>query len=365
MAVVPAKTGPEAGTRLAGGAPMRLLVVDDSVTARAVFSRIVAGEADMEIAALASTAEEALQILKSDRFDVILLDLQMPGRGGLDALPELIETSQGARILVVSTLTIQGAEETLSALQLGAADTLAKPQPGSFDQSYRDRLVDKIRELGRTALRAAAPARERPPAIAPVRPASRKPAHVLAVGASTGGIHALGTLFSALPRKLHIPILVTQHLPSSFMEAFARQLQIASGRPAAVAEEGKILQADQILIAPGNAHMKVVAKSGHFVVKLDQGPVKSGCTPSVDPMFASLAEAMGPHALGVVLSGMGRDGTEGARAIVDAGGTIFAQDEASCAVWGMPGSVAVAGLASSILSPDLIADRVSSCAKAK
>jgi two-component system chemotaxis response regulator CheB len=344
---------------------MRLLVVDDSVTARAVFSRIVAGEPDMEIAALASTAEEALQILKTDRFDVILLDLQMPGRGGLDALPEMIDISRGARILVVSTLTIQGAEETLSALQLGAADTLAKPQPGSFDQTYRDRLVDKIRELGRTALRAAAPARERTPTIAPVRPTSRQPAHVLAIGASTGGIHAIGTLFAALPRKLDIPILVTQHLPSSFMEAFARQLQNASGRPAVVAEEGKILQSDQILIAPGHAHMTILAKRGHFVVKLEQYPVKSGCTPSVDPMFSSLAQAMGAHALGVVLSGMGKDGTEGAKAIVDAGGTIFAQDEASCAVWGMPGSVAVAGLAASILSPDQIAGRVAACAKAK
>lgn len=345
--------------RLAGGeTPVRVMVVDDSATARAVFSRIVRAEPDLELSALASTAEEALETLRNLRVDVILLDLEMPGMGGLDALPRMIAAVPGARIMVVSSLTVAGAEHTLAALSLGAADTLAKPQAGGFDSNYRDRLLGKIRALGRTALRSLL---HQPALSAPIRTSrigSRKFAKALAIGASTGGIHALGQFFGALPPRINLPLLVTQHLPESFMSALARQLEAASGREAILAADGMPLLPDRILIAPGNAHITVVKRSSGIEVKLDRKPAESGCMPSVDPMFASLAEAYEGHVAGVVLSGMGRDGTEGARRIVAAGGTILAQDEASSAVWGMPGSVARAGLASSILPPAQLAGRI-------
>jgi len=148
------------------------------------------------------------------------------------------------------------------------------------------------------------------------------------------------------------------------MEAFARQLRNASGRPAMLAQDGAPLIADQIYIAPGNAHLTVTERAGAYKIRLDTTPAASGCMPSVDPMFASLATAMGPHALCAILSGMGRDGTEGAQQVAAAKGTIFAQDEASCAVWGMPGSIAMAGLASAILPPHQIAGRVIQSARA-
>ena len=185
-----------------------------------------------------------------------------------------------------------------------------------------------------------------------------KRARVLAIGASTGGIHALGHFLGALPPVIGLPILVTQHLPASFMEAFARQLVSASGREAVVAEDGAELMPDRILIAPGDAHLTVVRQGKRLVVRLDRAPAASGCLPSVDPMFASLAEACDGEVLGVVLSGMGRDGADGAVRIVDAGGTVLAQDEASSAVWGMPGAVAKAGLAAAILAPDQLALRI-------
>jgi two-component system chemotaxis response regulator CheB len=346
-------------------APVRVMVVDDSAIARAVFARIVRKEPDLELAALAATAEEALGLLGTTRVDVILLDLEMPGMGGLDALPRMIAAVPGVRIMVVSSLTVAGAEHTLAALSLGAADTLAKPQAGGFDDDYRERLLLKIRALGRTALRSArlfaGPAEPRPA----VRPAALLAPRALAIGASTGGIHALTQLLGALPARIGIPILVTQHLPDSFMEALARQLHVASGREAVLAQEAMPLVPDQILIAPGDAHLTVVRRGTGVAVRLDRKPAASGCMPSVDPMFASLVDAYDGQALGIVLSGMGKDGTEGARALVGAGGTVLAQDEATCAVWGMPGSVARAGLASSILPPDQLATRIAASVRVR
>lgn len=364
MGFASAIPGPGPGASYYGEDLIRLMVVDDSVTARTVFSRIIAREDDMELVVEAATAEEALEILTVADVDVILLDLEMPGMGGLEAMPQLIKAAPHAQIMVVSGLTVEGAEPTLAALSLGAADTLAKPRPGLFDQDYRDRLLGKIRALGGKTPAVAVPsAQARRPAPPALRPASAQRPQVLAIGASTGGIHALSMLFNALPRKLDMPILVTQHLPGSFMDAFARQLQQASGRAASLAADGTVLQADHILVAPGNAHMTIVESGGRLKVKLDKTPAASGCMPSVDPMFSSLADSVGARALGIVLSGMGRDGTLGAGKIAAAGGSILVQDEATCAVWGMPGSVALAGLASSVLPPEQIAGRIAAMAK--
>lgn len=343
------RTGP-------GADPVRVLVVDDSPTVRAVFARLIGEESDLELASAEPCAEQALATLVQRAPDVILLDLDMPGMGGLDAIPRMIELAAPARILVVSSLTVRGAEHTLAALSLGAADTLAKPRPGQFDKEYRATLLRKIRLLGRVAKRArgksAVPAQ-------PLRPAAKVVPHVLAIGASTGGIHALGQLLGSLTGKVGVPILVTQHLPGSFMEPFVRQLRAASGRGALVAHEGMAVLPGQIVVAPGDAHLTVAANpQGVAVVRLHDEPAASGCRPSVDPMFGSCAAHYGAHAMGIVLSGMGRDGADGAAKIVAAGGTILAQDAASSAVWGMPGAVAGAGLASAVLPPEQIAARI-------
>jgi two-component system chemotaxis response regulator CheB len=337
--------------------PVRVLVVDDSPTVRAVFARLIEAEADLEVVSSEESAESALAALLRTSPDVILLDLDMPGMGGLDAMPRMIELAAPARILVVSSLTVRGAEQTLAALSLGAADTLAKPKPGQFDKEYRDTLLRKIRLLGRVARRV----REKsvPPAQPQLRPHPKELPHLIAIGASTGGIHALGQLLSALSPRVQLPILVTQHLPGSFMDPFVRQLRSASGRPAVVACEGMSIDRGKIIVAPGEAHLTLAADGdGTTIVRLQDGPVASGCRPSVDPMFESCARIYGAHALGVVLSGMGRDGADGAERIVRAGGTIMAQDAASSAVWGMPGAVATAGLASALLPPEQIAARI-------
>jgi two-component system chemotaxis response regulator CheB len=337
--------------------PVRVLVVDDSPTVRAVFARLIEAEADLEVTASEESAERALATLLQSSPDVILLDLDMPGMGGLDAMPRMIELAAPARVLVVSSLTVRGAEQTLAALSLGAADTLAKPKPGKFDKDYRATLLRKIRLLGRVAKRAREKAA--PAAQPPLRPHPKEAPHLIAIGASTGGIHALGQLLSSLTPRVQLPILVTQHLPGSFMDPFVRQLRAFSGRPTEVAREGMPVMPGRIIVAPGDAHLTLAADcEGTTVVRLQDGPVASGCRPSVDPMFDSCARLYGAHALGVVLSGMGRDGAEGAAKIVKAGGTIMAQDAASSAVWGMPGAVASAGLASAVLPPEQIAARI-------
>lgn len=336
--------------------PVRLMIVDDSLVARTALKRMVEGADGLEVAAVANTAESALEMLRESRVDVILLDLDMPGMGGLEALPKIIERAHSARILVVSSLTLDGAEHTLAALSLGAADTLPKPDSRGLRDGYRKVLIGKIRALGQ----AACGGNSAPPAAAAAspRPSLRRPPGVLAIGASTGGIHALTSLFAALPPRLGIPILVTQHLPAAFMAALARQLRNASGYETLVAEEGMPVEPDRILIAPADASLALARLHGRLTARLDRTPTESGCMPSVDPMFASLAEEVGDLALGVVLSGMGRDGALGAARVVAAGGSIFAQDEASCAVWGMPRAIAEAGLASAILPPQEIACRV-------
>lgn len=337
------------------GQPKRVMIVDDSLIARTVLSRILEGEPDFEIVAKATTGEMAIARLAETPADVILLDLEMPGMGGIGALPRILKMGTGAKVLVVSALTAEGAEHTLKALSMGAADTLLKPRSGEFDAGYARALVSKIRALAGhpPPPSAAAPAPKPTPRLSPpARPLA------LAIGASTGGIHALCQLLAALPRSFDLPILVAQHLPESFMETLARQLAAASGRPAGVALAGQRIQPGHIYVAPGEGHLIVRAETSGLITGIARFAAPSGCTPSVDPLFETLAEAAGGRAVGVVLSGMGRDGAIGAARLSAAGGTIFAQDAATSAVWGMPRAVAEAGLAAAVLPPVQIAGRL-------
>lgn len=344
---------------------IRLMIVDDSVVARAVLSRMVESDDAFEIAAIAGTAEDAIDALQAVRVDTILLDLEMPGAGGLRSIPRILDNACGAHIMIVSSMAEEGAEETVAALALGAADALPKPGTGRFNGRFSEVLLSRLKALGyaetvrRAAAAAPAPGLAQPVHV-PLRAMSDEPVRLLAIGASTGGIHALNSFFEALPRRIGVPILVTQHLPSPFMQVFARQLAISSRREALVAEDGMPLLPDRVIIAPGDAHLTVEQGPRGLSVRLDRGPSSSGCLPSLDPMFGSAAALLGGGAAAVVLTGMGRDGVQGAARLVAAGGSVLAQDEASSAVWGMPRAVAEAGLACAILPPDKLARRVAS-----
>lgn len=338
---------------------VRVMIVDDSLTVRTIFKRMVETDPAMVVAATASSAERGIAQLKTDTIDVVLLDLEMPGMGGLAALPQMLEAAPGVQVLVVSSLTEDGAEATLTALSTGAADTMLKPRPGGFTDDYRTQLLGKIRALGlpasaadTAASKAAAAQSDGLAALNPNHERRAKFPDVLAIGASTGGIHALGLMLRELTPAFDLPILITQHLPPSFIPVFARQIEMASGRKTHIADDGTEIRTGEIVIATGHGHMAVRRIGDRLVARISSEPARSGCLPSVDPMLSTLAQATEGRALAIILSGMGRDGLEGAHDLVAAGGSVWAQDVETSAVWGMPGAVAKAGLATYVAAPE-------------
>ena len=339
---------------------VRIMLVDDSLTVRTIFSRMIERENDMTIVATASTAEQGLVEIRRQQVDVILLDLEMPGMGGIEALPKMLRASPDTKVLVISSLTAEGAEHSVKALRMGAADTMLKPRTGGFTDDYREQLLAKIR-----ALKGLAPY-EAPREVGSKfnqRSVGKRP-QVIAIGASTGGIHALNLFLRQIPKNFELPILITQHLPESFIPVFAKQMEMAAERPAVLAARDTEIRRGMLVIAPGNGHMVVRNRHGRMITDISTHPATTGCTPSVDPMFESLAEAYEGKVAGVLLSGMGRDGTEGADAIIAAGGSVYTQSADSCAVWGMPRDITERGLASAILPPAALADKILSTAGA-
>lgn len=353
--------------------PIRVMIVDDSLTVRTILKRMVESDPALSVSATASSAETALAQLKTIPADVVLLDLEMPGMGGLRALPAMRDIAPDVQVLVVSALTQEGAETTLAALAMGAADTMLKPRPGEFTEDYRSTLIARIRALGTrandtsgeagSAASGAAPHRQLGDFDAELRGIKRP--DIIAIGASTGGIHALGQMLGEFTTALTQPILITQHLPASFMPVFARQIAAAWRRPTLIASDGMVISPGMIVVASGAGHLTIRRMGEELVVHISSAPAASGCRPSVDPMLASLAEVCGPRALAIILSGMGSDGLAGARLLHDAGGTILAQDPASSAVWGMPGVVARAGLARMVAPPETLGQAVMACAAAR
>ncbi len=335
-----------------GTPPARILIVDDSVVARAVIARMIDQGGRFTVAGAVSDVQAALGFLAGARVDIVLLDIELPGMDGLSALPDVIAAGKGAKVLVVSSAAGDGGAAAIQALALGAADTLEKPSGGHLSR-FGDLLAAKLARLVQ-----AQPGDRVAPTPAPPPFPQGDDFDVVAIGASTGGIHALSRVLRALPADFALPILITQHLPASFMPYFAAQIAVLAGRPCAVAADHMRITPGRVIIAPGDAHLRVTRLGGGAAIRLDRRPVASGCLPSVDPMLASIGQIYGARALAIVLSGMGRDGAEGARALAAAGGCVVAQDQASSVVWGMPGAVANAGIACAVLPPDVIGQLV-------
>jgi two-component system chemotaxis response regulator CheB len=341
------------------------------------------------------SGREAIDRLEQADPDVVILDVDMPDIDGITALPRLLEKKRDLVVIMASTLTRRNAEVSLRALSLGAADYIPKPDTTrevTTSTTFRQELIEKIRALGshrkrrsstvgRVSTPAAFDSRARVPTpaegvvvayvapIAPAHPADETaiklrpfallPPRALLIGSSTGGPQALKSLVSTIAGVVdHAPVLVTQHMPPTFTTILAEHLARAANRPAREAVDGESIRAGNIYVAPGGRHMRVVRRDGNPVIELDDGPMVNFCKPAVDPLFSSAAEMWGNSALAVVLTGMGADGTHGAADIVQAGGSVIAQDEATSVVWGMPGSVAHAGLCSAVLPLDQIGPKV-------
>lgn len=346
--------------------PIRVLLVDDSLVARTVLARLLENNPAFEIAGAAPTADQAIVFLATHDIDIVVLDVEMPGKDGLTALPEILAASDGTRVLIVSSAAEAGASATVRALTLGAADTLLKPTAGNFAGEFAHKFVDALLRIGHVNPRPEQEGRARDTARRPLAPTpivALRPAHsgkiaCLAIGASTGGLHALSAFLRQLSPAFKAPILITQHLPPPFMPYFAAQLRDIAGRPTSVAADGAPLAPGEMLVAPGEGHIRLVRNGSRVVVRIDSAPAPTRCMPSVDPMFEAVGQIYGAEGVGVVLTGMGRDGTIGAGAIVRDGGEILAQDSGTSVVWGMPGSVAQAGLASLVMPPEDLARHV-------
>jgi two-component system, chemotaxis family, protein-glutamate methylesterase/glutaminase len=360
------------------------MVVDDAVVVRGLLTRWIEAEAGLQIVGSMRSGREAIEQLERTNPDVVILDVDMPDTDGITALPLLLEKKRDLVVIMASTLTRRNAEISLRALALGASDYIPKPQTTreiTTSTSFRRELIDKIKALGsRRKYVAPAPVTarigDRPdeaalrrivsPSLAPheqgtlkLRPLSLIPPRVLLVGASTGGPQALNRFLGSLTGVIdHAPVLVVQHMPPTFTTILAEHLARAVGRPAHEAIDGEEVKAGQIYIAPGGRHMRVVRRDGNPTIALDDGPLVNFCKPAVDPLFDSAAEIWGAKNLAVVLTGMGSDGTRGAATLTAAGGTVIAQDEETSVVWGMPGSVANAGLCSAVLPLDQLAPKV-------
>lgn len=337
----------------------RVLVVDDAVVVRRLVARVLEEAGGCEVTT-AANGRIALAKLTRARPDIVLLDVEMPELDGLGTLRELRAIDPSLPVVMFSTLTERGASVTLEAMALGASDYVTKPSnAGSVEASMaavRDELLPKIRALCGRRDPAPGPA-PAPPVVRRPRGGPRVPVQLVAVGASTGGPRALHELLEALPVDLPVPVLVVQHMPPVFTRLLAERLDAGCGLDVAEAQGGEQLGPGQVWIAQGSRHLVTRATEGGLALALDDGPPEHACRPAVDVLFRSLAATVGAGTLGVVLTGMGTDGARGAAALVAAGATVLAQDEATSVVWGMPGAVARAGLADAVVPlPDLAAE---------
>jgi two-component system chemotaxis response regulator CheB len=314
---------------------IKVLIVDDSAIVRKILSETVAAEPDMEVVGTAPDAYVARDKVLALRPDVLTLDIEMPGMDGLTFLKQLMR-DHPVPTIIVSSLGQSSCTATLEALRYGAVDVLAKPAGPYSVGDLRQSLAAKIRGAAgatpRTAGESAASLGEDP------RPAASSPCDlrtVIAIGASTGGTVAIQEILQRLSADMP-PMVVTQHIPAGFSLAFANRLNKLCAMEVREAVDGDILRRGLALIAPGDYHLLLRRTGAGYAIQLQQGPEVCYQRPSVDVMFASVAQAAGSCGVGVLLTGMGTDGAKGLLTLKRAGAATIAQDEQSCVVYGMP-----------------------------
>lgn len=372
----------------AGPDPYRVMVVDDSAVIRGLLTRALEGDPEVRVVASVGDGQMAINSLQRNSIDVIVLDIEMPVMDGITALPKLLAVAPQVKIIMASTMTLRGADISMRCLSAGAADYIPKPtstrEVGGAEDFKRE-LVSKVKALGMAARRAGSRSRGeiRPPpppltttttttservagaaGVPPLafrgrdagpptlRPFPNPPIRpdVIAIGSSTGGPQALFEVLSHLKGGVTQPILITQHMPATFTTILAEHITRQCGLSAAEGKDGEPITQGRVYIAPGDFHMLVAQRAGQNVIQLTKDPPENFCRPAVDPMMRSIVKAYGARkVLSCILTGMGQDGMRGCTEVVNQGGVLIGQDEATSVVWGMPGAVAQAGLCNAIL----------------
>lgn len=363
--------------------PYRVMVVDDSAVVRGLETRMLESDPAIKVVASVGNGQSAIQTLERQDIEIVVLDIEMPVMDGLTALPKILASPSRPKVIMSSTLTQKNAEISLKALELGATDYIPKPSSSrelTGGTDFKRELVEKVKALGAAVRRssgrrpapaapaaAAVPTLRRPgaavapaPASSPLAPPGTKVVlrqagterpDVICIGSSTGGPQALFTVLSGIMKAGGVtqPILITQHMPATFTTILAEHISRLSGFPAKEAADGDRIEGGKVYVAPGDYHMLVEVKNGEKILRLNQGAPENFCRPSVDPMFRSISQVYGRKVLACVLTGMGSDGARGGKVIVETGGTVIAQDEATSVVWGMPGATAQAGVCAAVL----------------
>ncbi|MFQ5472910.1 MAG: chemotaxis response regulator protein-glutamate methylesterase [Dehalococcoidia bacterium] len=329
---------------------IRVLVVDDSVIVRKLVTEVLSSDPSIEVVGVAANGKIALDKISQLNPDLVTLDIEMPVMDGLRTLAEIRRERPALPVIMFSTLTERGASATLDALALGATDYVTKPSntgtlAASLEQ-VRAELLPKVRCLGLRVVPTGKHHARASTRIAPMRRSARltRP-DVVAIGVSTGGPNALAEVVPSLPGDLEAPVLIVQHMPPMFTRLLAERLNEVSEVEVEEAYDGAIVTNGRVWIAPGGHHMTVTREGTDVCVRLNQDPLENWCRPAVDVLFRSIIDVYGSPVLAVVLTGMGQDGLRGCEGIVEAGGEVLIQDEATSVVWGMPGAVSAAGLA--------------------
>jgi two-component system chemotaxis response regulator CheB len=369
------------------GGRIRVLVVDDSALVRKLLSEMLGSDPDIEVVGAAGDAYLAREKIKQLNPDVLTLDVEMPKMDGVTFLRNLMRL-RPMPVVMVSSLTEHGAEITLDALEVGAVDYLPKPKIdlAATLGSYAEELVAKVKMAARARVRSYAGRAVPAPAqssgsstvagrmvvtprlsadavIAKAEPkAFRTTDRIIAIGASTGGTEAIKDVITLLPADTP-GIVITQHIPKAFSTPFARRMNACCQMTVYEAEDGQQVLPGHVYIAPGDKHLLLVRDGARYVCRLDDGPAVNRHKPSVDVLFRSVAQQAGRNAIGVILTGMGKDGAIGLKEMRDAGSPTIAQDEATSVVWGMPGEAVAVGGAGEILPLQEIARRIRALAE--
>ncbi|MEJ2038165.1 MAG: chemotaxis response regulator protein-glutamate methylesterase [Desulfosarcinaceae bacterium] len=358
------------------GDPIKVLVVDDTIVYRKIVSDVLSELPGVEVVGTAHNGKSALMKIKTHKPDLITLDIEMPEMNGLETLEILQREAPQVGAIMLSTLTHQGGIMTMRALELGAFDFIPKPQDGTMAANtlaVKNAIGPMIKAFSRSrAIRGLLHKKSAAlsaPAMTgkPVRPASElslakisAKASIIGIGVSTGGPNALAQMLPMLPGDIGVPIVIVQHMPPVFTQSLAKSLDGKCALSVREGMDGDPVKPNTVYIAPGGKQMKIVAGGDgrQRVIKVTNDPPENSCKPSVDYLFRSLAEHYVGRATGVIMTGMGSDGTAGLRLMKNAGATVIAQDESSCVVFGMPKEPIESGVADIVAPLDRLADAI-------